>query len=258
MNAKYLRLAPALLFLAIALGFRPAGAAESASDAQSDPLEKLNRGVFKLNEWLDKAIEKPLARAYKAVLPQPVRTGVANLFGNLESPMVILNDLLQGKLDQGLSDTERLVFNSTFGIAGIFDVATLMHLPRHEEDFGQTLGVWGVGPGWYLVVPLFGSGTVRDAIGWIPDGLVDPIYQLPQVSVRNILYGAKIVDIRSRIPAAAEEALKASMDPYVFARSAYLQRRLNLVYDGHPPRTALPEDEGPEQPKSKTPGGSGR
>lgn len=252
----------AVLVLMAALSFPAAYAVEAASDdariephATSDPLEPVNRAIFTLNQFLDKAVVRPLAIGYRKGLPQPVRTGVANFFGNLESPIVIVNDFLQGKVEQGVKDTGRFIFNSTFGILGIFDIATAMQLPRHQEDFGQTLGLWGVGPGWYLVVPFFGPSTVRDfAGGWTLDYWLDAPYQADSVTVRNSLVGLEAVDTRSRVPTAAEQALEDSLDPYLTTRTAYLQRRYSLVYDGRPPRS-LDEDflepmpgEGPIEP----------
>lgn len=235
----------ALLMLAASLS---ANAADTRK--ARDPLEKVNRGIFKFNDKVDKAVLKPIANAYKAVLPQPVRTGVANFFANLEYPVVIANDLLQGKVEQGVHDTGRLIFNSTFGVAGLFDIATLMQLPRHQEDFGQTLGVWGVGPGWYLVLPLLGPSTVRDAVALPADAYIDPLYQISNSTTRYSLMGTDIVDTRARIPPAAEQIQGEALDPYLFTRDAYLQRRQRQIEDGQalpPPPLEEEEEQGPPE-----------
>jgi phospholipid-binding lipoprotein MlaA len=241
--------AGATLALVATLSLPAAHAAEVESEDlpepyTSDPLESLNRPIYKFNRFVDRAVIKPLASTYQKVLPRPVRIGVANVFGNLESPIIIVNDFLQGKVEQGVKDTGRFIFNSTFGIFGIFDIATAMQLPRHQEDFGQTLAVWGVGPGWYMVVPFFGPSTVRDfAGGWTVDYWLDPVYQADSVAMRNSLIGAETVEIRSRVPSAADQALGDSLDPYITTRTAYLQRRESLVYDGRLPPPELPKEE---------------
>ncbi|MDD2872564.1 MAG: VacJ family lipoprotein, partial [Azoarcus sp.] len=148
-----------VLTAAVLLG---TGCATTASNPQ-DPLEGYNRAMFSFNEGLDKAVIKPAAQVYEAVLPSPVRTGVGNVFGNLGDPWIGINNLLQGKVADALSDMMRFVFNSTFGIAGLFDIASEMGFAKHDEDFGQTLGRWGVGDGAYIVLPFFGSRTLRDA-----------------------------------------------------------------------------------------------
>ena len=233
---------------ALALLTLAANLSANAADTRNahDPLEKVNRAMFKFNDKVDKAVLKPVAKAYKAVLPQPVRTGVANFFANLEYPVVIANDLLQGKVGQGVHDTERLIFNSTFGIGGLFDIATLMRLPRHDEDFGQTLGVWGVGPGWYLVLPLLGPSTVRDAVALPADAYIDPLYRISDLTARYSLIGVNVVDMRSRIPPAAEQIQAEALDPYLFTRDAYLQRRQRQIEDGQalPPPPLEEEEEG--------------
>jgi phospholipid-binding lipoprotein MlaA len=247
--------AGATLALVVTLSLPVAHAAE-VDDSEdvpepytSDPLESFNRPIYEFNRFVDRAVIKPLASAYQKFLPRWVRTGVANFFGNLESPIVIVNDLLQGKVEQGVKDAGRFMFNSTFGIFGIFDIATTMQLPRHQEDFGQTLAVWGVGPGWYMVVPFFGPSTVRDfAGGWTVDYWLDPVYQADSVALRNSLIGAETVETRSRIPSAAYQALEDSLDPYITTRTAYLQRRESLVYDGRLSLPELPPDVHEEAP----------
>lgn len=214
----------------------------------ADPLEKTNRIIYKFNDALDFVAIKPLADGYVKVIPKPIRTGIGNGFDNLVYFNVVLNDLLQGKCRQGLGDFGRLAVNSTVGIGGIFDVATHWGLPVHETDFGITLGKWGAGPGPYLVLPLFGPSTLRDATGLGVRYLVTPTtwLSLPlQVSIP--LYVADIVDLRSRYDRVLRFRNAAAIDPYVFAREAYLQYREGRIHEGKPPveRSFYDEDTDP-------------
>lgn len=208
-----------------------------------DPLEPLNRSIYKFNDVLDKAVIKPVATGYKDVMPDVVRNAVGNFFSNLDDVLVLLNDLLQFKLEQAASDFSRLVWNTTVGIAGLFDVATPMELPKHNEDFGQTMGYWGVGNGPYLVLPLLGPSSLRDAVGTAVDMHYDPVVQHDPVPERNSGIALHIVDTRSRLLSAEDVLDEASLDRYVFLRDAYLQRRRGLVYDGNPPRQKLDEED---------------
>jgi phospholipid-binding lipoprotein MlaA len=208
-----------------------------------DPLEPLNRGIYQFNEAVDKAAIKPVAQAYKEVLPQPVRTGVANFFSNLDDVLVLLNDLLQFKLEQAASDFSRVVWNTTVGIAGLIDVGSKMDLEKHNEDFGQTLGYWGIGDGPYLMLPILGPSNLRDTAGRVVDWQFDLVTNYYDVPVRNTATVVKVVDTRSRLLQTDKILDEAAIDPYVFMRDAYLQRRRNLVHDGNPPRLKLDEDE---------------
>lgn len=208
-----------------------------------DPLEPLNRGIYKFNDVVDRAVIKPVATGYKDATPEPVRTAVGNFFSNLDDVLVLLNDLLQFKFELAASDFSRLVWNSTVGIAGLFDVGTKMDLPKHNEDFGQTLGYWGVGNGPYLVLPFLGPSTLRDTAGLIVDGHYDPVIQHNRVPERNSAYALHTIDTRSRMFDAEKVLDEAAIDRYVFLRDAYLQRRRGLVYDGNPPREALEDDD---------------
>ena len=208
-----------------------------------DPLEPVNRVVYKFNDAVDKAVLKPVAKGYKEVVPSPVRTGVGNFFGNLGDVVVTVNDFLQFKLDRTASDFSRVFFNSTFGVLGIFDVATGWGLEKHNEDFGQTLGYWGVGNGPYLVLPFLGPSTLRDSIGLYADSYVDPVWNTKQVPTRNSLVATETVDARARALGVEKMVEEAALDPYVFVRDAYLQRRRNLVYDGNPPHEKLEDDD---------------
>ncbi len=219
-----------------------------------DPLEPLNRGIYKFNDEVDKAVLKPVATGYKKAMPHPVQTAVGNFFSNLDDVLVLLNDLLQFKPDQSASDFSRLVWNSSVGIAGLIDVATPMDLPKHNEDFGQTLGYWGVGNGPYLVLPLLGPSTLRDTIGIVVDSHFDPVTQHKPVPERNSAIAIHTVDTRSRLLDAEGILDEAAIDRYVFLRDAYLQRRRGLVYDGNPPREKFEaDDSAPSTPASPQP-----
>lgn len=204
-----------------------------------DPLERLNRQTFAFNQGLDKAIVRPVLRGYRKVTPKPVRTGISNFFNNAAYPVVIVNDLLQGKLGPAASDTGRFVVNTTLGLGGLFDPATRAGFDRNNEDFGQTLGKWGVRPGAYVVVPFLGPYTLRDGFGSLADDFAEPRHYLEDDSTRWELWAAGQLDRRSGLTE-AEAILDRSGDPYAFVRSAYLQRRQYLVTDG-----AEPADEEP-------------
>jgi len=207
-----------------------------------DPLEPVNRGIYQFNDAVDKAILKPVATGYNEVVPTPVRTGVGNFFSNLDDVIVIANDLLQFKLAQAASDTTRLIFNTTFGVLGIFDVATDWELAKHDEDFGQTLGYWGIDNGAYLVLPFLGPSTLRDTVGLVGDFQVDPVSNMGDVPDRNSARAVNMVDTRARLLKVEKVVDEAALDKYVFIRDAYLQKRRSLVYDGNPPREKLEED----------------
>lgn len=206
-----------------------------------DPLEPINRGVYQFNDVLDKALTKPIAQGYRAVLPSPVRTGVSNFFSNIDDALVTANNLLQFKFHTAASDFARLLTNSTLGIGGIFDVATGFGLEKHNEDFGQTLGYWGIGDGPFLMVPLLGPSNVRDSIGSAVQLYVDPIRFIDNVKVRNSLAGLRFVNARANLLDAEKVLDEAALDPYTFLRDAYIQQRRSLIYDGNPPRENLSE-----------------
>jgi len=201
-----------------------------------DPLESFNRSMYSFNDALDRAILKPVAQGYNAVLPSPVNKGVSNFFSNLEDIVVVFNDLLQLKIDQALSDTARVFFNSTLGIFGLLDVASGMDMPKHDEDFGQTLGYWGVDTGAYIVWPFFGPSNVRDTFGSISDAYVNPLYDITPRDTQTGLVVLNVVDTRAGLLSASKILEEAALDPYLFVRDAYLQKRQNLVYDGNPPK----------------------
>jgi len=172
-----------------------AGCATSGNP--KDPLEGFNRAMFAFNDALDAVAIKPVAQGYEAVMPAPLRTGVTNFFANIADLFIGINNLLQGKPEQALSDLGRVLINSTIGILGLFDVASEAGLEKHEEDFGQTFGRWGVGDGAYLVLPFFGPRTVRDTAGLVLDVKADPVANLSDVATRNSLLALRLIDNRA-------------------------------------------------------------
>lgn len=208
----------------------------ASTGTPGDPLEPLNRGIYTFNDGLDTVLVKPLAEVYKGVIPPVARTGVSNVFANMYDVVVALNNLLQGKFSKALSDTGRVLLNTTAGLFGLFDVASSAGLEKHDEDLGQTLGYWGIGDGPYLVLPLLGPSTLRDAIGRFVDVYTNPGSYIKPTSDRNAIWGLNIVSRRSELLDASRLLGVAAIDDYAFVRDAYLQRRLNLIYDGNPPR----------------------
>jgi len=201
----------------------------------NDPLEGYNRAMYGFNTTVDKALIKPAAQVYDAVLPEPISWGVSNFFNNISEVSVIVNDLLQFKFDQAADDFGRFALNSTVGFAGIFDVAGHAGYKGHNEDFGQTLGYWGVGPGPYLVLPLFGPSNVRDTFGIAGDILTNPAFDIDHTATRNEFALLGLIDKRANLLAASKVLDQAADDEYSYVRSAYIQRRQNLVFDGAPP-----------------------
>jgi phospholipid-binding lipoprotein MlaA len=201
----------------------------------ADPLEPINRAIYTFNDKVDEYALKPVAEGYERVTPQPVRRSVSNFFGNLEEPIVIVNGALQGKFHQAASDSARFIFNTTFGIVGLFDVATSMGHPRHNEDFGQTFGVWGFGEGWYLVLPFLGPSTVRDTGGRLVNNQMDLVAQHEEVRERNAAIALRVVDTRAGLLGAGRVRDTAALDPYLYTREAYRQFRWNRIHDGNPP-----------------------
>ncbi|NDU91947.1 MAG: VacJ family lipoprotein [Ferrovum sp.] len=207
-----------------------------------DPLEPFNRSMYSFNDTLDRAILKPVAKGYVAITPDFVRTGVSNFFSNISDLAVFMNDLLQGKFVQGTQDGGRFLLNSTVGLLGLFDVATPAGLPHHQEDFGQTMAVWGWDNSAYLVLPILGPSTLRDSLGLVGDYPVGLYANLHTTYTKEAeIFGVETVSTRANLLAATNVLEAAALDPYAFTRDAYLQRRRNLIYDGHPPPT--PDDE---------------
>lgn len=230
--------------------------AEAAGDPV-DPWEPLNRRIHSFNRTADRYTLKPAAKGYEKVVPQTVRTGLRNFWKNLNGPLHIVNNFLQGQGRDGASETGRLLVNTTVGIGGFFDVATELGLERHEEDFGQTLAVWGVPDGPFVMVPFWGPQTLRDAVALPLDFLADPLFHLKNDRERYGLFALRVLDIRARL-FPIEDMLEDSYDEYVSIREAYLQNRRFEVHDGDPPQEddyfddfygELPEEEGLDEPE---------
>ena len=207
----------------------------NAGSDPRDPYENYNRAMFEFNRKLDENVLKPVATGYVNVLPSFVRTAVGNFFANIGDVWTAVNNYLQGKPKDGTTDVTRVIFNSTIGIAGLIDVATPMGLPKHDEDFGQTLGVWGAKSGPYVVLPFFGSSTLRDTMAKPVDWYGDPLTASNDVPVRakNSGRALRIVDDRAALLETSNLLEGAALDPYQFFRDAYLQRRESRVRDGN-------------------------
>ena len=214
------------------------GASQNAGATEpgvSDPFENVNRGVFAFNEAVDKAAIEPVARGYRYVTPKPVRTGVRNFLRNLKSPIVIGNQLLQGDMEGTMNATGRLFINTLLGIGGIFDIADMGGIPYEPEDFGQTLAVWGVGNGPYVVIPLLGPSTVRDGTGMLVDSFADPVriylFNTDREWLHYTRLGVSVIDQREELLDVIDDLRANSFDYYAAIRSAYFQRRNALISD---------------------------
>lgn len=197
-----------------------------------DPLEGFNRSVYGFNEFMDEHLFDPLGRAYQAVLPNFLDRGISNMFSNLGDVGVIANDILQGKLGQAVQDIARVVFNTTLGIGGFFDVSSRIGLPKHDEDLGQTLGRWGIGPGPYLVAPFFGPMTLRDAAGFgVQSTFLYPVSYVGNDAYRAGLMSLNYVDYKADLLSAGRIIGEAALDEYEFVKNAYLDRRQNQIED---------------------------
>jgi phospholipid-binding lipoprotein MlaA len=207
---------------------------QTAVESSIDPWEPVNRSIFRFNRSVDQATLKPVATGYEKVIPSFMRQGVRNFMANLRGPRNILNNFLQGKGGPGFSETGRLVVNSTIGVLGLVDVASGLGLEKHREDFGQTLAVWGVPDGPYVMVPFAGPQTLRDVFAFPMDYLADPLTYYDNDTVAYALYALRFIDIRASL-LATDDLLDESFDPYIRLREAYLQNRRYAVYDGDPP-----------------------
>ncbi len=205
-----------------------------------DPLESYNRSMFKFNQTVDKYTLKPIAESYQYIMPGFASMGVSNFFNNLDDIVVFFNQLLQFKPGYAVETSARVVFNTTFGVLGLIDVSTGMNLPKHNEDFGQTLATWGIGSGPYIVLPLLGPSTIRDASGLVVDWTYfDPIFKRQTLRQSLITFSIKYIDKRARLLAATNIIDEIAPDKYAFTRDAWLQHRQYLIYDGHPPNDEL-------------------
>ncbi len=216
------------------------GCATGPNANPRDPLEPFNRGVYQFNDAVDTAVLKPVARAYRDVLPDRVRQGIGNFFANLQDVWSAVNNALQFKGQAALDSVKRVGVNTFVGWGGIFDVATEMDIEKHTRDFGHTLGYWGMAPGPYLVLPFLGSSTLRDAIALPVDFKGDLVANVSNVPTRNTVAVVRVVDTRSDLLKASVMLEQAALDQYLFTRDAYLQRRRSVIYDGNPPE----EDDG--------------
>ncbi|MEO8856432.1 MAG: VacJ family lipoprotein [Burkholderiaceae bacterium] len=215
------------------------GCASVPNPDPRDPWESFNRGVFQFNETADRVVIKPVATAYRDVTPALVRTGVGNFFSNLDDAWSFVNSLLQAKPVNAASSFMRVAVNTFMGIGGIFDVASEMRLERQKEDFGQTLGRWGVASGPYLVLPLLGPSTLRDTFALPVDMRGDIVMNIDYVPTRNSLKALDLIDTRASLLTLSATLDEVALDKYSFTRDAFLQRRISAVFDGSPPQSDL-------------------
>ncbi len=201
----------------------------------SDPLERYNRAMYSFNEKLDTYAMKPVAKGYQAITPGFVDKGVTNFFNNLDDVTTLINNLLQFKAEAALSDLGRITINSSLGLFGLVDVATAFNLTKNDEDFGQTLGYWGLASGPYIVLPFWGPSTVRDSFGLGGDYFTEPYTYLKDQQTRYGLFALESVDTRADLLSASRILEQSTFDPYAFLRDAYLQQRRNQIFDGNPP-----------------------
>ncbi|MFM8152710.1 MAG: VacJ family lipoprotein, partial [Polynucleobacter victoriensis] len=237
LNKKLIKI---LMWVSVALVAGCATTQQTERVAKIDPFESINRAVFTFNENADEYVIKPAAEAYQFVLPEFVRTGVTNFFSNIGDIFVAVNNLLQGKPGNAANDIGRFLVNSTIGILGLFDVATEAGLEKNKEDFGQTLGVWGVPSGPYVVLPLFGPSSIRDTAGLVVDIKTDFILNSNQLNHDQKVGSTvlRVVNQRANLLNASQLLEDAAFDKYSFLRDSYLQRRFNQVHDGNPPLSA--------------------
>ncbi|OLL29559.1 ABC transporter [Burkholderia sp. SRS-W-2-2016] len=235
-----------------------AGCSTVPTPTKGDPFEGLNRTIFTVNDKIDQYALKPVAKGYVWATPQPVRDSVTNFFSNIGDVYIAANNLLQLRIADGVSDVMRIVINTVFGVGGLFDVATLAKLPKHENDLGLTLGHYGVPAGPYLVLPLFGPSTVRDAVGSLGNYYVNPISYIDPPGLSWALYGLNVVNTRANLLGASDVLEGAALDKYSFVRNAYLQRRQYLLSNNRRTPQELPSyDEEAPLPKYDEDAGAG-
>lgn len=206
----------------------------------NDPLHGFNKAMYKFNETADKYVARPVAKGYDKVVPKPVKSGVNNFFSNLGEPLNIANNLLQGKVDGTLKSTYRFVVNSTVGVLGLFDVAGKLDVEKQPEDLGQTLAVWGVKPGPYLVLPFFGPSNFRDGFGLVGQSVAySPYNEISDTTSTQVgLYVLNAVNIRVKL-LGADQVLDKQLNPYSFMKTAYQEQRINAIYDNNPPEKVV-------------------
>lgn len=242
LNAKRPALAAVLLMALIAAGGCTAGGGALRTAPQTDPWEPLNRPIYAVNDALDRYTLKPIARGYQTVMPAFMRTGVSNFTNNLSAPASALNTLLQGKPVGAFSELARFIVNTSIGIGGLVDVATACGLERHDEDFGQTLAVWGVPDGPFVMIPFLGPSSMRDALALPVDWVTNVQFWIEDSSPRDKINGVRLLDRRYRL-LPAERLLEGSADPYVTLRESYLQNRRFKIHDGDPPTDEDPYED---------------
>ena len=232
-----------------------------ATRQQPDPLENWNRQVFAFNETVDENVLQPVARGYVNVTPEPVRIGVRNFFNNLRDVWSTVNLFLQGRFGEGATAIMRVSMNTTFGLAGLIDIATPMRLERPNEDLGQTLGVWGMGPGAYIVWPFLGPSTVRDSFDIPPSYMLSGSMLLDGQEAKFAVTALNVISLRADLLDAGNLVNDIALDKYAFMRDAYLQRRQNLIYNGEPPDVEdedeepfIDESKDPQEPAASSPG----
>jgi phospholipid-binding lipoprotein MlaA len=247
---RLLALLISLLMLALGGCASVPGAAAPTAGQKADPWEAWNRKVFAFNDSVDEAIVKPVAVSYKAILPPLVRTGVNNVLGNVGDVWSTANQFLQGKVQLGLEMGMRVLTNTLFGLGGLLDPASEMGLTKRSEDFGQTLGRWGFGPGPYMVLPLFGPSTLRDTFALPVDRHFAPGAYPAEQAERYVVTGIELINTRANLLSTTQLLDEVALDRYSFVRDAYLQRRLDQIYDGAPPQEVF-EDEPADPPPKK-------
>ena len=251
MLASFKTLAPRALGLIAVLLLTSGCASGPGRTMPSDPLRGLNRGVYKFNDTLDRAAVKPAAKGYRAITPRWFRSGVGHFFSNLTYPNTIINQFLQGKPGKGFRDTGRFLVNTTVGIGGLLDVATSLGLESNDEDFGQTLAVWGVGSGPFINLPLFGPSSLRDAPSRIVDYFLDPLTYVDLDTGAELgIRALDLLNARTEL-LSVDSTLQSTFDPYVFVRDAWAQQREFEIFDGNPPPETLEdlEEEAAEEQK---------
>jgi phospholipid-binding lipoprotein MlaA len=229
----------------VALAIALAGCSTVRTPSPNDPLEGVNRTIFTFNDTVDRYTLEPVAKGYQWAVPQPVRSGITNVFSNVGDVYTAVNELLQLKIADAVSDIMRVTINTLWGVGGLFDIASQVNLPKHQEDFGQTLGHYGVPAGPYLVLPLLGPSDVRDGFGTLVDFQLDPTSYINPVSIRNYVFVVRLINARANLLGASDLLSNAALDKYSFVRDAYVQRRAYLLHDGS--SNALPsyDDVGP-------------
>jgi phospholipid-binding lipoprotein MlaA len=232
---------PAIRILSLTVALALGGCATTGNP--KDPLEKFNRAMFSFNDAIDQAAVKPAAEVYSTLLPSFVQTGIGNFFGNLGDVWTAMNDFLQGKVTDGFNDVMRVAVNTTLGLGGVLDISTEAGLHKHKEDFGQTLGKWGVKSGPYVVLPVLGSSTMRDALATPLDLYADPWYHKEPIRWRVAGTVVRLVDQRAAVLDASNLVEEAALDRYEFVRDAYLQRRESKIHDGETSQKSSYEDD---------------